>query len=185
MLLSAPVVEWISKAPEIAHSIQDKFALLDRAACRACAICARLSFPSQRRQSSVNVDFWSPSRRARRRLSRRRLAKIVTLFCRAVLFPAGPPQRCASRAGWLFSMNSKRGCARLKILNDFEHNLTGYLSVVALINFGVGICAGRDRLAGRAAGSDRLGRARLRPQFHALYSARGFIGNWHVPGRAW
>jgi len=30
----------------------------------------------------------------------------------------------------------------LKIMNDIEHNLTGYLSVVALINIAVGICGG-------------------------------------------
>jgi predicted PurR-regulated permease PerM len=30
----------------------------------------------------------------------------------------------------------------LKIMNDVEHNLTGYLSVVAIINIAVGICGG-------------------------------------------
>jgi predicted PurR-regulated permease PerM len=30
----------------------------------------------------------------------------------------------------------------LKIMNDIEHNLTGYLSVVAVINIAVGICGG-------------------------------------------
>jgi predicted PurR-regulated permease PerM len=30
----------------------------------------------------------------------------------------------------------------LKIMNDIEHNLTGYLSVVAVINVAVGICGG-------------------------------------------
>src|ERR1041385_6140466 len=30
----------------------------------------------------------------------------------------------------------------LRIMNDIEHNLTGYLSVMAVINAGVGLCAG-------------------------------------------
>ena len=30
----------------------------------------------------------------------------------------------------------------LKIMNDIEHNLTGYLSMVAIINFAVGLAAG-------------------------------------------
>jgi predicted PurR-regulated permease PerM len=30
----------------------------------------------------------------------------------------------------------------LKILNDIEHNMTGYLSVVAVINIAIGICGG-------------------------------------------
>ena len=30
----------------------------------------------------------------------------------------------------------------LKIMNDIEHNLTGYLSIVAIINVAVGICGG-------------------------------------------
>jgi predicted PurR-regulated permease PerM len=30
----------------------------------------------------------------------------------------------------------------LKIMNDIEHNLTGYLSVVTLINLAIGICGG-------------------------------------------
>ena len=30
----------------------------------------------------------------------------------------------------------------LKIMNDIEHNLTGYLSVVAIINVAIGICGG-------------------------------------------
>src|SRR5262249_56258771 len=30
----------------------------------------------------------------------------------------------------------------IKIMNDIEHNLTGYLSIVALINMGVGVCGG-------------------------------------------
>src|SRR5262249_26473484 len=30
----------------------------------------------------------------------------------------------------------------LKIMNDIEHNLTGYLSIVALINIAVGLCGG-------------------------------------------
>jgi predicted PurR-regulated permease PerM len=30
----------------------------------------------------------------------------------------------------------------LKIMNDIEHNLTGYLSIVAIINIAIGICGG-------------------------------------------
>jgi predicted PurR-regulated permease PerM len=30
----------------------------------------------------------------------------------------------------------------LKIMNDIEHNLTGYLSIVTVINIAIGICAG-------------------------------------------
>jgi predicted PurR-regulated permease PerM len=30
----------------------------------------------------------------------------------------------------------------LKIMNDIEHNLTGYLSIVAIINVAVGLCGG-------------------------------------------
>ena len=30
----------------------------------------------------------------------------------------------------------------IKIMNDIEHNLTGYLSIVAIINVGIGLCGG-------------------------------------------
>src|SRR4029078_3080280 len=40
----------------------------------------------------------------------------------------------------------------LRIMNDIEHNLTGYLSVVAIINIAVGICGGVRGVGGGLAG---------------------------------
>ena len=92
----------------------------------------------------------------------------VHLFRRAVLHAARPQKRCVTC--WSASFDQREARLRtLKIMNDIEHNLTGYLSVVAVINLAVGVCAGVIAWLVGLPDPMAWARARLRPQFHSLY----------------
>ena len=131
VLLAAPVVEWIGKAPDIGRNVQDKLHVLDAPARRACAICATRCC-RRRSDKGVSVDllaFVQPVSRssdAGDRADADLLRHVVLHVARA------PP--AAPHDGRARSTSAKRGCACSRSLNDIEHNLTGYLSVVTMIN---------------------------------------------------
>jgi len=137
VLLASPVVAWIGKAPDIGRNIQDKLHVLDR----PIAILQELRdalLPSDKK-GSLGVDivaFVQPA------------VAVVTpaigqmfIFFGALFFMLLGRARLRQVLVVFFQEREAR-LRTLKILNDIEHNLTGYLSIVALINIAVGLCGG-------------------------------------------
>lgn len=136
-LVSAPVIDWVHKAPDIGRSIQDKMQVLARPLSGLREIRDAL-LPAQS-DKGVNVDvvaivqqtvlFASPA-----------LGQILIFFV-ALFFMLLGRRRLRHLVVRFFSHHEVR-LRSLRILNDIESNLTGYLSVMAVINAGVGIGAG-------------------------------------------
>jgi len=144
VLLAAPVVDWIGKAPEIGRNIQEKLRVLDRP----------LSVLQNLRDTLLPAD------------KKGGLGVDIVAFIQPALLIVTPAiGQTLIFFGSLFFMLLGRSQLRrvliaffderdarlrtIKIMNDIEHNLTGYLSIVALINIGVGFCGA---LAAWAAG---------------------------------
>ena len=137
MLLASPAVAWIAKAPEVGRNIQEKLHVLDRPLAALQELRDAL-LPSEKK-ANIGVD-------------------IMTFVQPALLVVTPAIGQTFIFFGTLFFMLLGRARLRrvliaffderearlrtLKILNDIEHNLTGYLSIVAVINIAVGICGG-------------------------------------------
>jgi predicted PurR-regulated permease PerM len=138
VLLSAPAVEWIGKAPDISRMIQEKLRLLDRPLA-ALQDLRNALLPSDNNKGGLGFDIMSIVQPA---------VTIVTpaigevfIFFGALFFMLIGRTRLR-RVLVVFFDDRETRLRTLKILNDIEHNLTGYLSMVALINCSVGIAAG-------------------------------------------
>jgi predicted PurR-regulated permease PerM len=136
-LVSAPVIDWVHKAPDIGRSIQDKLQVLSRPLSGLREIRDAL-LPAQS-DKDVKVDvvaivqqtilFASPA-----------LGQILIFFVTLFFMLLGR-RRLRHLVVRFFSHHEVR-LRSLRIMNDIETNLTGYLSVMAIINAGVGIGAG-------------------------------------------
>ena len=137
VLVASPVVDWIGKAPEIGRSIQDKLHVLDRPLAALQELRDAL-LPAERK-GSIGVDIMSFVQPA---------LLVVTpaigqmfIFLGTLFFMLLGRARLRRVLVAFFDEREAR-LRMLKIMNDIEHNLTGYLSVVAVINIAVGICGG-------------------------------------------
>ncbi len=137
ILLVAPAVDWIGKAPDIGRNIQEKLHVFDQ----PLAVLEELrdAFLPSDKKGSLGVD-------------------IITFVQPALLLVTPAIGQTFIFFGTLFFMLLGRSQLRrvlvvffdkrearlrtLRIMNDIEHNLTGYLSIIALINIAVGICGG-------------------------------------------
>ena len=134
-LLSAPVVEWIGKAPEIGHTIEDKLRVLDRPLA-ALRDLRKALIPSGGGELKIDIG---PSLVAPvLAVLTPALGELVVFFGVLFFFLLG---RNDLRR-FLVQMFEERDerLRVLRILNDVEADLTSYLSVVTVINFLVG-CA--------------------------------------------
>lgn len=137
VLLAGPAIDWIGKAPEIGKSIQDKLRVLDRP--WAMMQDLRKALMGDDGKSGVGVDiaaFVAP------------VFSIVTpaigevfIFFGTLFFMLIGRTKLRRVTVALFEDRDAR-LRTLKIMNDIEHNLTGYLSMVAVINIAVGAAAG-------------------------------------------
>ena len=137
VLVASPVVDWIGKAPEIGRSIQDKLHVLDRPLAALQGLRDAL-LPAEKK-GSIGVDIVSFVQPA---------LLVVTpaigqmfIFLGTLFFMLLGRARLRRVLVAFFDERDAR-LRMLKIMNDIEHNLTGYLSVVAVINIAVGICGG-------------------------------------------
>jgi predicted PurR-regulated permease PerM len=137
VLLAAPVVDWIGKAPEIGRNIQEKLHVLDRPIAALQEL--RDAFLPSDKKGSVGVDIMSFAQTA---------LSIVTpaigqifIFFGTLFFMLLGRSRLRRVVVAFFEQREAR-LRVLKIMNDIEHNLTGYLSVVTIINLAVGLCGG-------------------------------------------
>lgn len=138
VLLAGPAIDWIGKAPEIGKTIQDKLRVLDRPWAMMQDLRKAL-MPGDQSKAGVGVDivaFIAP------------VFSIVTpaigevfIFFGTLFFMLIGRTKLRKVTVALFEDRDAR-LRTLKIMNDIEHNLTGYLSMVAVINFVVGLGAG-------------------------------------------
>jgi predicted PurR-regulated permease PerM len=136
-LVSAPVVDWIGKAPDIGRSIQDKLELLD-APLAALRDMRNAVLPAQAGKD-INVDLVAIAQGAVSVVTPA-LGQILIFFVALFFMLLGRRRLRQGLVGFFRDRDSR--LRTLKILGGMERNLTGYLSVVAVINAGVGIGAG-------------------------------------------
>jgi predicted PurR-regulated permease PerM len=137
MLVSAPVVGWIDKAPDIGRSIQSKLYLLEGPLASFRDLRNAL-LPSQN-DKGISFDFVAVAQ-SMVSIVTPAIGQILIFFVTLFFMLLGRNRFRAVMAG-LFAERDAR-LRILKILNGIERNLTRYLSVVMLINFGVGLGAG-------------------------------------------
>ncbi len=138
MLLSAPIVEGIAKAPELGASIQEKLHVLDRPMAALNGLRDAL-MPKGKEAPSVGFDLVAVLQPAVLFITPA-LGQMVIFLGTLFFFLLG---RIQLRHVLVVFFESRDARLRmLKIMNDVEHNLTGYLSIVALINAVVGVAAG-------------------------------------------
>jgi len=137
LLLSAPALDWIGKAPEIGSNIKEKLQVLDRPL--AALQDLRNAILPQGDNSRFGFDianFVQPALT----IVTPAIGQIFIFFGTLFFFLLGRA-RLRHVLVVLFEDRGSR-LRMLKIINDIEHNLTNYLSVVAIINFVVGLAAG-------------------------------------------
>ena len=137
VLLSAPLVEWLGKGPELASVIKEKLSVLDRPISAMQGVRNAL-FPKTGDQPEVAfslgaliapaVGFVTPA-----------IGQIVIFFGTLFFFLLGRAQM--RQVLVVFFKNREARLRMLRILNDIENNLTSYLSLVTIINVGIGIMA--------------------------------------------
>jgi predicted PurR-regulated permease PerM len=136
-LVSAPVVDWIGKAPDIGRTVQEKLTLLERPLAALREI-RNAVLPSQQ-DKGINLDLVAIARDAVAVVTPA-VGEILIFFVTLFFMLLGrKPMR---RALVALSHEHETRLRSLRILNDIERNLTGYLSVVTMINLGVGIGSG-------------------------------------------
>jgi predicted PurR-regulated permease PerM len=135
-LLAAPALDWIGKAPEIGNTLKEKFQILNRPLQSLQDL--RNAILPQNEKSGLGIDianFVQPA------------LIIVTpaigqtfIFFGTLFFVLLGRARLRHAVVTQFVDHEARLRA-LKIMNAVERSLTGYLSVVTVINFAVGLAA--------------------------------------------
>ncbi len=136
-LLASPALDWIGKGPEIGRNIREKLHVLD-GPLSALHDLRNALLPATGKEG-VGVDianFVQP------------VVAIVApgigqvfIFFGTLFFMLLGRSRIRRELVGFFSVREAK-LRTLKIMNDIEHNLTGYLSMVTVINIFVGIAAG-------------------------------------------
>lgn len=138
VLLSAPVGDWISKGPEIGASIKSKLSLLERPF-SALNELRKTLMSEEQVKNGVGFDLMSVVQPAVLYVTPA-IGQIIVFFGVLFFFLLG---RLQLRHVLVAFFDERENRLRmLKIMNDVEHNLTSYLSVVAVINSVVGIAGG-------------------------------------------
>jgi len=137
VLLTTPVLEWIGKAPEIGRNIKEKFQFLDQPLSALQDL--RNAILPQDEKSRFGIDIASFVQPALTIVTPA-IGQIFIFFGTLFFFLLG---RARLRQALVvqFDNHEARLCA-LRIMNDIEHNMTNFLSVVAVINLAVGLAAG-------------------------------------------
>jgi predicted PurR-regulated permease PerM len=137
VLVSAPVVDWIGKAPDIGRNIQEKLRPLEQPL--ALLQNLRHALLPADAKGGVGIDIVSLVQPA---------VAVVTpalgqmlIFFGALFFMLLGRNRLRRVLVAFFGARESRLRA-LRIVNDIERNLAGYLTVVTAINLGVGVGAG-------------------------------------------
>ncbi len=130
--LAGPVSEWIGRAPDIWASVKEKLSVLEQPLASLRQLEAALfGSDSSAASSAPNVvlpvvAFVTPA-----------AAELLLFFGTLMFFLVGQFELRARLVSLFAEREAK--LLFLKIMNDIEKNLTGYLVVVTIINTGLGI----------------------------------------------
>lgn len=138
-LISAPLIEWTNRLPELGIILRDKLHVFDRPLAIWHQIESALGIASASGETSFQLpkiqwvqptlEFLSPT-----------FTEFLLFFAVLVLFIASWPDL---RRALIMNFADREGRLRaLRILNEIESNLGGYLLTVTLINMGLGIGTG-------------------------------------------
>lgn len=138
-LISAPLIEWTTRLPELGVILRDKLHMFDRPLALWHQIESALGIASPGGETSFQLpkiqwvqptlEFLSPT-----------FTEFLLFFAVLVLFIASWPDL---RRALIMNFAERESRLRaLRILNEIESNLGGYLLTVSLINMGVGIATG-------------------------------------------
>jgi predicted PurR-regulated permease PerM len=138
ILLSAPLVDWAGKGPQLGEIIKEKLQVLDRPL-SAMHELRNAFFPQAEGQSELAgfsfismlqpaVTFVTPA-----------IGQMIIFFGTLFFFLVGRTQLRQFLV--VFFAHREARLRMLRILNDIEHNLTSYLSLVTVINLAVGVMA--------------------------------------------
>ena len=136
ILLSAPALDWIGKAPEIGRIIKEKLQVLEQPLSALQDL--RNAILPQGENSRFGFDIANFVQPALIVVTPA-IGQIFIFFGTLFFFLLGRA-RLRHVIVILFENHDSR-LRTLKIINDIERNLTNYLSVVAVINFVVGLGA--------------------------------------------
>jgi predicted PurR-regulated permease PerM len=137
VLVSAPAVAWIGKAPDISRMIQEKLRLLEQPLA-ALQDLRNALLPSDTK-GGLGFDIMSIVQPAVSVVTPA-IGEIFIFFGTLFFMLLGRTR--LRRVLVAFFDDREARLRTLKIMNDIEHNLTGYLSMVTMINFAVGVAAG-------------------------------------------
>jgi len=135
--LSTPVVAWVGKAPDIGASFQQKLSLLE-GPLRALRDMRNALLPADAGKG-LGIDLIAIVQPAVGIVTPA-LSQMFIFF--GVLFFMLLARNHFRQLAVAFFRKRESRLRMLKIMNDVEYNLTGYLSVVAVINMGVGVGGG-------------------------------------------
>jgi len=138
-LISAPVLDWTNRLPELAAQLKAKLHVFDRPLALWHEMQAAIGGGSAQTSTSLElpkfdwvqptIEFLSPT-----------FTEFLLFFATLVLFIAS--WRDLRRALILTFADHEARLRTLRILNELELHLGNYLLTVTLINTGVGIAAG-------------------------------------------
>lgn len=128
--MAGPVSEWISRAPEIGTTIKQRLSVLEPPMAALHELERTLFGGNNAAASPPNivlpaVAFLTPA-----------AGELLLFFGAMIFFLVG---QSSFRSHFVAMFSAREAKLRaLKILNDIEHNLTAYLTVVTMINAAVG-----------------------------------------------
>lgn len=136
-LLASPALDWIGKGPEIGRNIREKLHVFDAPLSALHDLRSALLPGTEKEGVGVDIaNFVQP------------VVAIVApgigqvfIFFGTLFFMLLGRSRIRRGLVGFFTLREAK-LRTLKIMNDIEHNLTGYLSMVTVINVTVGIAAG-------------------------------------------
>jgi predicted PurR-regulated permease PerM len=137
VILAAPIGDWIGKAPEIGATIRQKMSVLDRPL-EALRQLRETVLPAGKDEPGVNVDLVSVLQPAVLFITPA-IGQVVIFIGTLFFYLLG---RTKVRHVLVVFFEERESRLRmLRIMNDIEHSLTRYLSLVVVINTAVGVTA--------------------------------------------
>ncbi len=137
VLLSAPLIDWAGKAPDLGQTIRDKLVLFDRPLSAVQELRSAI-FPKSGDQPEAGLSFVTVLQAAVTFVTPA-IGQMVIFFGTLFFFLLGRAQ--LRHVLVVIFANRDARLRMMRILNDVERNLTSYLSLVAVINLAVGVMA--------------------------------------------
>jgi predicted PurR-regulated permease PerM len=136
MLLSAPLVDWVGKGPQLGPLLKEKLSVFDRPISAFQGL--RNAFFPAAEVKEEGLGLFAVLQPAVAIITPA-IGQMVIFFGTLFFFLLG--REHLRQVVVVFFANRDARLRMLRILNDIEQNLTSYLSLVTIINFCVGIMA--------------------------------------------